>query len=265
MKNKRLYELIKGQTLPEISYSVSAKATYCTNLVYVYIPNSPYEKKIEGYEAQKKESKPKTGKASEEDIERSLHRSARKVRDYALCNKFELFVTFTFDPQRFKSEEHRFDLSICKSKQSNWLKNEQKRKGKFDYLIVAETTKAGAWHFHALIKDYKGRIRKVIKNKKEKFNLPSFQAGYTDVKYLKYDELSQEKIANYITKYMTKDMPRIFGNHRYWISSGLNKPIEIDNPPDWYKTIKPIFEYSNEWGKKLTFLKNHLPEEYRNG
>ena len=51
----------------------------------------------------------------------SLNRTKTLVRDLVLCNEFELFCTFTFDPDKVDS----FNYAKCWGKMSRWLPLEQ--------------------------------------------------------------------------------------------------------------------------------------------
>jgi hypothetical protein len=83
----------------DISYFVNARQKTYLNSTEIYLPNDPYEKILEGYELSKDYHKP-TGApipTSEEDkLDRSKRRIYTAVKDMALSNVFELFVTFTF-------------------------------------------------------------------------------------------------------------------------------------------------------------------------
>ena len=88
----------------------------------------------------------------------SLSRTKMLVQDIVLCNDFELFCTFTFNPALVDS----FNFNACRHKMSVWLhrqSDKSKQFGKeFKYLIIPEQHKSGAWHFHALISGYTGSL-----------------------------------------------------------------------------------------------------------
>src|SRR5690606_10827465 len=83
-------------------------------------------------------------------IIKSLARSRRTIFDYALCNDFDLFVTFTFDPRKV----NRYDMAATYVKMQSWLARHQRKQlekqDTFRYIIVPEKHKDGAIHFHAL-------------------------------------------------------------------------------------------------------------------
>lgn len=78
----------------------------------------------------------------------SRSRSRRKIREYALCNDFEYFVTITINSENCD----RFSLTECQDllrKKLKWFKQKNKE---FEYLLITESHKNGAFHFHGLMK-----------------------------------------------------------------------------------------------------------------
>jgi hypothetical protein len=260
---ERLTALFGSVTEIEASYKVYASATYYPDFVRVYIPNEPYDKLLPGMERKSVLVRTKigSGEATETDIERSLRRSKKAIRDYALCNKFELFATFTF-------KDDRQNIARSKTKMANWLKNQQKRKGRFEYLIVPEFHKdRESLHFHALIKNYSGEVKAathngqpVIKRGRQYYELPSYQSGFTNVKKIDNTLESHTKIGFYVSKYITKDMPLFFGKNRYWASGGLALPRTEDNPDTWYLRQAPQNTHETEYGRFLYFNKSPVKE-----
>lgn len=259
MSNLNPKSVTKPITKTEASYQVNAVATYYPDFTKVYVPNTPYHKLRPGLEAvNKKES---SSGMPTDDSKRSLRRTKKTVRDYVLSNRFELFATFTF-------KDNRQDPDGCKMRMQNWLKNQNKRKGKFNYLIVPEFHKDKvSLHFHSLISGYNGKIEPAINpmtNKPIKqhgdqiYVFPSYTLGFNNVKVIEYSSDSQLKLARYISKYITKDMPLFANKNRYWTSHGLKLPRTEDNPADWYKIIMPERTFEIEHGKFLYFNNSDL-------
>lgn len=252
----RLNKLAKPVRKSDATFKVYAKASFYRNSVRVYVPNQPYEKKFTNLELTNHEAK--VGKAKdrdETDIERSLRRTKKTVFELCFTNLFDLFITFTF-----KADRHEINKS--KQKLKDWIKNETKQKGKFEYLVIPEYHKDGALHFHALLAGYKGKIKKSInpktgkplfRNGKQRYSVVSYQSGFTDAVKIGDTPEDSEKLARYIAKYITKDMPNMFGKNRYWASHGLKRPFVIENPPHWYETAKPSFAYPVEEGVIMYF------------
>lgn len=242
---------------------VFARAIYYKTKVRVYIPNIPFQ--LNGFEVNSSCRHSLTGPSSEannDNIERSLRRTRKKLSDYILCNTFELFITFTFATNRQDIEEKRRQMS-------NWLRNQRKCNGKFDYIIVPELHKdKQSLHFHALFNGYCGSIKQAINPKTELplFNhgqpvyvLPEYTLGFNNAKRIVSDNDSQERVASYVRKYITKDTPLFYGKQRYWASKDLKLPIIQNNPEKWYLAYKPDWEIENEFGRILEFKVGNCP------
>lgn len=132
-------------------------------------------------------------------LDNSLIRSKSKMFEYALCNKFEYFVTLTLN----KDLHNRYDLSNFKKKLGKFLDNYKQRNScNIQYVLVPEFHKDGAVHMHGLIKG--------IPNK----DLQQNEYGYLDwtpySKRFGYFSCSPirdyENCAKYVTKYITKEL-----------------------------------------------------------
>lgn len=243
----------------EISVDVNAVASYYPGLIKVYVPFIPIHKtpsdwelntatKIDMIRAERKTS-------TESLIERSIRRSQKHVVDYLSCNSFSLFGTITF-------AEDRHNVEHSKRKFMTWLKNQRDRNGIFGYLFVPEYHKDGAIHFHGVIKDYAGKLRRSRNAKtgkllyghkgNERFDLEEFRSGFTRIEPIRQSRDDHARVGNYIRKYITKDMVNIFGQKRYWASQGLKKPIREDNP-QWYLETAADDVFTNEYGKIYTY------------
>lgn len=172
----------------------------------------------------------------EDLLQQSLNRTKTTIRDIVLCNRFEHFCTFTF-------ADHRDQVDVCKARMHMWLKNQQKLHGKFEYLIVPEFHKDGkSLHFHALFKGYTGKMKPAIAPKKQTLvyshsgkivlDLVGWRNGFSNATIIDQDDESLEKVANYVTKYITKEMPKFFGKKRYWVSQNLVRPAKFHNIDD---------------------------------
>lgn len=168
--------------------------------------------------------------SAEDNLQRSVRRTRSVMFDYTKCNDFNLFLTFTFNPEKVD----RYDVDGCALKMQSWLwRQQRKHEGNLKYIIVPEKHKDGAIHFHGMFEGYTGDLAKtkVIQNSKRVYNLPAFRFGFTNVQYLDDDK---QKAAAYICKYITKDMELIHGKRRYWASKNLSKPVKFYNKiHDW--------------------------------
>ena len=100
-----------------------------------------------GWESEKNNSvargKRRDAPPSAADLERSARRASGKIRDLALCNAFQTFVTLTLD----KTQIDRYDRAAVVKKMSTWCDNHVRRDG-LRYVLVPELHKDGALHFH---------------------------------------------------------------------------------------------------------------------
>ncbi len=214
------------------SYLVKAKATYHKFFTELWVPNDPYQKLKDGWELHNAlDLRTMRGQSEnrEESIERSIRRTKREVRNLAGNNDFQWFVTFTMAKDR-QNDEKTF------KKLENWLKSEKRRYGNFKYLIVPERHKDGAIHFHGLLGDYHGvmieaRNKSITKKQTDSnqttYNVESYKHGFTMAGKIQ----SPQRVATYISKYITKDMYTAeFNKKRYWTSRNLKKPTTEENP-----------------------------------
>lgn len=158
----------------------------------------------------------------------SFQRTKSLIRDIVLCNDFELFCTFTFDPRKVDS----FKLSATWGVMSRWLhhqRNLSRERGKdFKYLIIPERHKSGRWHFHALILGYSSTLKAsncVTPSLYRVYNITSFRSGFTTAVYID----SKEGVSNYVTKYITKDFITTFNQRRFFCSRNLVRPKKSTN------------------------------------
>lgn len=189
---------------------------------------------------------------SDEDLKRSreehIYDVQRKLRDYVFNNDFEYFWTLTFDPKICgKSNDLRFDDMRI------WLKKERDkaryRGEEFRYIFIPEYHKSGGKndgtiHWHGITGGY---TPKLIDSGHEYsgtkiFNCSVWKYGFSNVQKVR----SKGKVANYIKKYITKDLinsPVRAHKKKYWSSKNLKLPDEyyIKNVIDLSK-LEPDFD-----------------------
>jgi len=259
----------------DIAYIVNARQKTYRSSTEIYIPKEPYEKIPEGYElssgkSQSGQSKPTS---EEEKLERSRRRTYNVVKDIALSNVFDLFATFTF-------KSNRYDDEVTRNKMAGWLKRRRKEDKRFEYLIVSELHKRceecvensaltcvhddrpKAIHYHALMKNYSGPLfpalnprngDPLMKRHRPVWYFPNFTLGYNEAYVIGYTEEDLVRSGFYLLKYLKKDMTTFKGKKRYWSSRGLNKPITIENPEEWYVNIEADHSIEMPHGKFLFF------------
>jgi hypothetical protein len=236
----------------------------------------------------------------EQSLLDSLRRTKTTISDIAISNHFDMFATFTFNCDGCKfpcaqkictiSTPHtdcptikcncppdqclRLDPEACKRRMHNWLNNQTRRKGKFQYLIVPEWHKKGGLHFHAMMKNYKGKLNNAHRHKtranyihkgSQVYNIDTYKNGFTTVKMIPSDTTTQAKVSNYIKKYIVKDMPQFKGRKRYWVSRDLIRPVTTigdlltNNPFVDQNHIKKV--YSNG---RMDVLRANIQNNLRN-
>jgi len=154
----------------------------------------------------------KKGSGSGEAAAESLRRSKRMMREIALANDFSYFATFTIDPKKNDAAD-TIDMA---RKMRNWLHNQAARSG-LNYLVIGEYHKPKEMdegrprvHFHGLINDALKKTDSGLKSGKQViYNLPQWRLGFTTAIPLYGDRY---KALGYITKYLTKDTARVFGD-----------------------------------------------------
>lgn len=238
------------------SSTVFAKATFYPTKVRIFIPTVPFSREKDDCDGHNFDEALDSSSNDITNLERSLRRSKKAISDYILCNPFELFATFTFAQNRQDVDEKRRQMAT-------WLKNQRKRNGKFDYLIVPEFHKdRQSLHFHALMYGYCGRIKRAVspytnkpllQNHQPIYTLPEYTLGFSNAKRIISTDDAVVRVAQYVKKYITKDMPTFFGRQRYWVSKGLKLPSVQYNPEPWFDYFKPDWELENDFGRIMDF------------
>lgn len=147
----------------------------------------------------------------------SLSSTKNAIYNIARSNAWEWFVTLTFDQASVDSSD--YDVTVHKL--HTYLSNLKSRKcPDMKYLIVPELHADKAhYHFHGLLADcgsmrfrfsghYDGKGRPI-------FNLPDWTYGFTTATHID----SVDRVAGYVTKYLTKDFGAYFANRKRYLAS----------------------------------------------
>lgn len=184
----------------------------------------------------------------------NVRRAKSAVFDLIALNDFPYFATFTFNPRKTDS----FSVSEVMQKVIGWLKNHQKRNA-LRYVLVPEYHKSGRIHLHML---YDGNLKLKDSGKRTKqgkviYNCKSWRYGFSTVIPTDGDRYT---LAKYVTKYVTKDVQKIFGKY-YYSSQGLQRtcPVEycdrvyseIDAVPVYVPCIDTRFKYQSSFQQAL--------------
>jgi hypothetical protein len=151
----------------------------------------------------------------------SYNRTKNKIYNYARANKWEWFLTFTFNPKYVDSFSYE-EVSKFMSDFLRWINDNTKRHGNpCKYLIVPEQHKSGRWHLHGIFSGLDMNLWKFSysghnTNKGQPiFNIGCFPYGWTTATMVQ----DSSRVSHYIVKYITKDVfTRIKNKKRYWVT-----------------------------------------------
>lgn len=195
-----------------------------------------------------------------ECVESSIKRTRTTLSDLCLCNKFDLFCTFTFDPKRFDSK----NLLSCRRYMNTWIRNAKSRHSpNLKYLIVPELHKSGAIHFHALFSGFEGCLKdsKHTANGRTVYNIKNWSFGFSTA--VKIDNIMA--VSSYIRKYITKDMLLLPGKKRYFCSQDLIRPTKETNKIiSWLRKVpSDKVQFSSDFDcQYFTISKSDIPHSY---
>lgn len=157
----------------------------------------------------------------------SFARARNRCFDLLRCNIFPkkdacgLFVTLTLDEKRID----RYEYTEVVRQLGRWLDNRVRRRD-LKYILVPEYHLDGAIHFHgvmnaaALDLSYSGKKQKG----KKVYNIADYPFGFTNVKRITGAN-SNERVAKYIFKYLTKTNGVKVGGRYYLHGGKLAEPI----------------------------------------
>lgn len=183
----------------------------------------------------------------------NMKRAKQVIYNIAKSNDFTFFATWTLNGKKV----NRYDYDSAVSALQQWINSARQRK--FKWLIVPEQHKDGAWHFHGLISgnlsltpainSYTG-LQKLDKSGRLVYNIGDYSWGFAEGSFID----DPKRIANYMTKYVTKCITVPKGRKRYWVSYGLTRPVEEFVNLSSFAFAELVaksryFKYiSNDWG-----------------
>ena len=143
---------------------------------------------------------------SDKSINHSLYtsknRTINKIYEYAFSNRWDYFLTFTFNPEIID----RYNYDECYKKISNFIRNFKNRKcSDLKYLLVPEMHKDGAFHFHGLFSDLP--IEYLVDSGKKSFgytiyNFNAYKLGFSTATKV----TDTKRVSSYIAKYISKEL-----------------------------------------------------------
>lgn len=172
-------------------------------------------------------------KEPEKSLYNSLRRAKKAVFEYVISNEWDMWGTLTFDGSKI----NRYDLDVIQQSITYYLRDVKKKHKGLRWLMVPEQHKDGAWHFHLLLaglpeSELRDTGRTYRRTGRKMYNWVGFEKKFgfnslIDIRGLTLDE--SFKIANYLTKYMTKSLGILRRNKKkYWCSKGLKRPARIN-------------------------------------
>lgn len=170
----------------------------------------------------------------------ALSRARNTCREYCLCNKWEYFVTLTFDKDKVPD---RYDLPGLVKELMQHIQNLNKSGYSIKYVLVPEFHEDGAVHLHGLMSGipvsprpdwwpFSANLKKDLFNKTGRVeyydHCPLFSGRYG---FSACDPI-RDPIASgfYVSKYINKSMAEkadLVGFHTYYHSRGLLKSVVV--------------------------------------
>ena len=190
----------------------------------------------------------------------SVKRAIDGIFDIVLLNDWKYFITGTFDDNILNAS----DVPLVVKRVQKWLNHCVCRKG-LKYLLVPEYhPSSGRIHFHGLINDslsmtdsgrvcFKGQAytrESVAENGlnpddyKTIYNISDWRFGFSTA--IPTDD-NRLRLAGYVTKYVTKDLDKIFGRF-YWHSRNIDsKPVYFYSDVEYGEIDSPEYFPSNTY------------------
>ena len=182
----------------------------------------------------------------------SKTRTIQNIYEISRANKWEYFITLTFNPEEVDS----FNYQEVVHKLSDWLHNLKKRYSpELKYIIVPELHKSGRYHFHGLFSDI-GNMKLVDSGKRLPdgstiYNIGNYTLGFTTATKIK----DNARVTSYIAKYITKELCAVTANKkRYWCSKNLNR-VKID---EYVLTHEEINQMLEDLSENITYCKTSV-------
>lgn len=216
----------------------------------------------------------KKGSVNTQKLRNNLSRTKSRIRELALCNDWDWFVTLTLDPQKF----NRYDLKQAKESIYRFIRDYKKKTHQEDikYLLIPEHHKDGAWHFHGLLhgisvdsfrafsleEKLPNRIRSELLKGNIVYDWTPYREkfGYCSISATR----NTHALAGYLTKYISKDFlsrQSELSAHLYFASKGL-KSAEILKKgflaTEYLRLI--TWDFENDYVLKKNFKISDQPE-----
>lgn len=192
----------------------------------------------------------------ERALEVSLNRSKQQLIGICRANEWDYFITFTFNPRLVDSSNYE---EVCQ-KAGKWMNHLRERTcPDLKYVLVPELHLDGEhYHLHGLMANCKG-LRLRVSGKLDKkghiiYNMPAWRYGWNTATEVEHSG----KVANYISKYITKDTDGLLkGKKRYWCSHNTVRPN--DCAVEYY--VNDHMEVIKHLSDNIKYVKKtHIPQ-----
>lgn len=217
--------------------------------------------------------------SSEDDhdaIERSRRRALRTIRDLMDCNRFDWFLTFTLNGNRYSRDDY---ATFCKTVNKYLANRVQRHSWKYVACMEYHHDQKNL-HLHAVVKGDSikladsgtvlrptgGRPVKLATALKQGFKREELKTVYNVTDWVDgfstaiHTYGSPQSLAKYITKYITKSENKV-GGRWYYSGGDLLRPRYFYDNVD-YDVIEPTREYTNAGGSfKVVYLDNEIKRE----
>lgn len=208
--------------------------------------------RAKGFEDEKKKN---VRGVNDGKLDNNISRAKSKVKEYALCNDFRYFITLTID----KNKYDRYNLKAYYKDLGQFIRNYNRiHKTKVDYVLIPEQHEDGAWHMHGLFNGILDKHLEVNKNGYLEWKQYTKKFGYMSLDFVK----DREKVASYITKYVTKDLAKSIKElnaHMYYCSKGLEVAQEIKRGTLLADSIP--YDFENDY-VKIKFFNNDSIKDF---
>lgn len=222
------------------------------------VKNSGFESEIENLKIDRN--------INDEKLGCNISRARTKIFEYAMCNKFDYFMTLTLDPKKY----NRYDLARYIKDLGQYIRD-QRKKYKIDiqYLLIPEPHKDGAWHMHGLTKGMPDeelelftlqdmlpyKVLELIEDGHKIYNWLSYaeKFGYNTLEEVR----STEAVSNYIRKYISKALVANLSREKekklYYVTRGLKTADKVKEGHLTSRQLVQIpFDYENDYVKIKT-------------
>lgn len=173
---------------------------------------------------------------NDEKLENNISRARSAIFEYAFCNPWDYFLTFTLDKKKYD----RTDLEKFHKDVMQFIRDQNKKyQTTIKVLLVPELHDDGeSWHMHGLIHglpksalhrfkigDRMGKkIAERVKKGETVYDWIDYRKkfGFNDLEPVK----NHEAVSKYITKYINKNLAKSvteLNAHLYYVSRGLNR------------------------------------------